>query len=303
MLDWLGNLVGDIWNSTGGAAINFVTSKLWEDTMDWFYGQVLGFLADFFTEMNNMGAELFDLDWVKGIVALFSNFGWTLFVTGMTVAVFDVAIEYQSGRANIKDAALNIFKGFMAVSLFTIVPVELYKFTITIQNTLAHDLIEMFMGVEVGSIGDLANHATKGDWLKSTTIFNIFSIIMMGYCVIKTFFQNIKRGGILLTQIAMGSLYMFSVPRGYMDGFTSWCKQIFGICITAFLQTTLLITGLITWNTNLLLGLGVMLAANEVPRIAQQFGLDTSVRANMMSAVYATQSAMNITRTVAAAAK
>lgn len=26
-----------------------------------------------------------------------------------------------------------------------------------------------------------------------------------------------------------------------------------------------------------------MLAANEVPRIAQQFGLDTSVRVNMMS--------------------
>ena len=46
-----------------------------------------------------------------------------------------------------------------------------------------------------------------------------------------------------------------------------------------------------------------MLAANEAPRIAQHYGLDTSVRANMMSAVYAAQSAVNISKTVSAAAK
>ena len=69
------------------------------------------------------------------------------------------------------------------------------------------------------------------------------------------------------------------------------------------MQTTLLITGLITWNVDWLVGLGVMLAANEVPRIAQHYGLDTSVKANMMSAVYAAQSAVNITRSVSTAAK
>jgi len=302
LLDWLGDLIGDIWDNTGGALIEFATSKLWEDTLDWLYGQVMGFLSDFFTQMNNMGADLFNLAWVKGIVLLFQYFGWALFVAGLAVAVFDTAIEYQSGRANIKDTALNILKGFMAVSLFTIVPIELYKFAVTLQNTFAHDLIEIFMGVEVGNIGELANLAVKGDWLKSATLFNGFNMIMMGYCVIKLFFQNIKRGGILLIQISVGSLYMFSVPRGYMDGFTSWSKQIFGICLTAFMQTTLLITGLITWNVDWLLGLGVMLAANEVPRIAQHYGLDTSVRANMMSAVYAAQSAVNITRSVKAVA-
>ena len=41
-----------------------------------------------------------------------------------------------------------------------------------------------------------------------------------------------------------------------------------------------------------------MLAANEVPRIAQQFGLDSSVRVNMSSVVYATNSAVNLARTV-----
>ena len=102
---------------------------------------------------------------------------------------------------------------------------------------------------------------------------NLLCMIAFAYCVIKMFFANIKRGGILLIQIAVGSLYMFSVPRGYADGFNQWCKQVIAICLTAFMQTTLLFLGLMTFPNNMLLGLGIMLAANEVPRIAQQFGL------------------------------
>ena len=46
-----------------------------------------------------------------------------------------------------------------------------------------------------------------------------------------------------------------------------------------------------------------MLAANEVPRIAGTFGLDTTTRANIMSAVYTAQAAVNTTKAVAAAIK
>ena len=98
---------------------------------------------------------------------------------------------------------------------------------------------------------------------------------------------------------AIGSLYMFSVPRGYADGFNQWCKQVAAICLTAFLQTTLLFLGLMEFPRNMLLGLGIMLAANEVPRIAQQFGLDSSVKVNMMSVIHATNTAVNLTRGVA----
>lgn len=91
---------------------------------------------------------------------------------------------------------------------------------------------------------------------------------------------------------------MFSVPRGYIDGFVSWCKQVIGLCLTAFLQATILVAGLMVFNSNILLGLGLMLASSEIPRIADQFGLDTSTKANLMSTVYAAQSAVNITKTV-----
>ena len=86
-----------------------------------------------------------------------------------------------------------------------------------------------------------------------------------------------------MCQIAVGSLYLFSVPRGFTDGFYSWCKQVIATCLTAFLQTTILYLGLLTYQTSAILALGICLSANEVPRIAQMFGLDTSTHINMMS--------------------
>lgn len=91
---------------------------------------------------------------------------------------------------------------------------------------------------------------------------------------------------------------MFSIVRGYTDGFIQWCKQIIGICLTAFLQAVILIAGLGVMKENCLLGIGLILAASEIPRIAGQFGLDKSMKANIMSTVYAAQSAMNITKTI-----
>ena len=49
---------------------------------------------------------------------------------------------------------------------------------------------------------------------------------------------------------------------------------------------------------NTLLGAGIMLAAGEVPRIAQQFGLDSSVKVNMSSVIYSTNSAVNLARNI-----
>ncbi len=130
-------------------------------------------------------------------------------------------------------------------------------------------------------------------------LLNLFFLIALGYCVIKIFFSNIKRGGILLIQVAVGSLYMFSIPKGYTDGFVSWCKQVIALCLTAFLQMTLLFLGLLTWQENIFLGIGVMLSANEVPRIAQHFGLDTSTHVNLSSAVHTTTSVVNLGRAIA----
>lgn len=276
---------------------DFAADTVLGQIMDWIYAQIIGFLGEFFAMMGNMGAELFEMSWVQAIVLFFSYLAWALYGTGLVVSAFECGIEYQSGRGSIKDTALNAIKGFMAVSLFTIVPVELYKLAITLQGAFTSGITGLAAADSSISTMAAAALASIGDVLISP-IMGIFCLILMGYAVIKVFFANLKRGGILLIQIAVGSLYMFSVPRGYIDGFVSWCKQVVGLCLTAFLQATILIAGLMVFNSNMLLGLGLMLAASEIPRIAGQFGLDTSTRGNLMSTMYAAQTAMNITRTV-----
>ena len=101
---------------------DFVASTVLDNIMDWFYGQVVGFLGNFFAEMGNMGVELFQQNWVQSIVLFFSYLAWALYVTGLVVAGFECGIEYNSGRGNFKEMALNAIKGFLAVSLFTVVP-------------------------------------------------------------------------------------------------------------------------------------------------------------------------------------
>lgn len=308
MFDWLGDIISGIGDSIGNVFETLgqqISNVIWNAMLQWLYEAIYGAVADFFTMMGNMGADIFDLDWVKATIKLFTLFGWALFVAGVVVAVFDVAIEYQCGRANIKTTAINILKGFFACSLIGIVPVELYKFCISLQNTFSQDLSRIFAGTRSLDLASQSMSVLQGSFEVSTQVsfnlFNLLALIAFAYCVIKIFFANIKRGGILLIQMSVGALYMFSVPRGYADGFNQWMKQVAAICLTAFMQTTLLFLGLLTFPTNMLLGLGIMLAANEVPRIAQQFGLDSSVKVNMMSVVHATTTAVNLTRSVARA--
>lgn len=310
MFDWLGDIISGIGDSIGNVFETLgqqISNVIWNTMLQWFYETIYGAVADFFTMMGNMGADIFDLDWVKATIKLFTLFGWALFVAGVVVAIFDVAIEYQCGRANIKTTSINILKGFFACSLIGIVPVELYEFCISLQNTFSQDLSRIFAGTQSLDLASQSMSVLQGSFEVSTQVsfnlFNLLALIAFAYCVIKIFFANIKRGGILLIQMSVGALYMFSVPRGYADGFNQWMKQVAAICLTAFMQTTLLFLGLLTFPTNMLLGLGIMLAANEVPRIAQQFGLDSSVKVNMMSVVHATTTAVNLTRSVARATR
>jgi len=290
---------------------DFLLGDVMDQIIDWVYGQVVGFLGDFFAQMGNMGVELFEMSWVQSIVLFFSYLAWALYGTGLVVSAFETGIDYQSGRGGIKDSLLNALKGFMAVSLFTTVPVELYKLSVNLQASLTSGITGYGSGIDTlatNIINELSTAGTAADALNAgifgglnsitSPILLLFIVIMMGYAVIKVFFSNLKRGGILLIQISVGSLYMFSVPRGYMDGFVQWCKQIIGLCLTTFLQATILVAGLMVIPDHCLLGLGLMLSAGEVPRICGAFGLDTSTKANIMSAVYTAQAAVNTTKTI-----
>ncbi len=147
MFDWVGDLIDGIGEAITEAFQYLgtqISNAIWNTMLKWFYETIYNAVADFFTMMGNMGADIFALDWVQATIKLFTLFGWSLFIAGLVVAIFDVAIEYQHGRADIKTASINILKGFFACSLIGIVPVELYKFCISLQNTFSRDLSALF---------------------------------------------------------------------------------------------------------------------------------------------------------------
>ena len=50
-----------------------------DNLIDWFYGQVVGFLGNFFAAMGNMGVVLFELEWVQAVVLFVSELGWAVY--------------------------------------------------------------------------------------------------------------------------------------------------------------------------------------------------------------------------------
>lgn len=182
--------------------LDFFLGGLMDQLIDWIYSQLVGFFGNFFSAMGNMGVELFDMPWVQSIVLFFSYLGWALYGVGLVVAVFEVGIECQTGRANVKDAALNAIKGFLAVGCFTLVPVELYKLSVTLQasltagitgygegfDVLSTDIITSLQGVDIGSAASSGVFGGIGSI--TSPIMVIFIIIMMGYAIIKCFFST-----------------------------------------------------------------------------------------------------------------
>ena len=142
---------------------DFVANPIMDALMDWFYSQVVGFLGAFFAQMGNMGAELFELEWVQAVVLFFSQLGWALYGVSLVVSGFECGIEYISGRGNIQQAALNAIKGFLAVNLFTVVPVRLYSLSVALQGTFAQGITGAGSGI-FGKHGVYFLNGDRGCW-------------------------------------------------------------------------------------------------------------------------------------------
>ena len=175
-----------------------------DNLIDWFYGQIVGFLGNFFSAMGNMGVEIFELEWVQAIVLFFSQLGWALYGVSLVVCAFEFGIEYTTGRANLQHTALGAIKGFLAVSLFTILPVRLYALSVSLQGRLSAGLTGY--GTSIGDVGqqiitDLSSVESIADMTQVTLDFGfgvitspimlLFCIILMAYAVIKVFFADL----------------------------------------------------------------------------------------------------------------
>lgn len=50
---------------------DFVLGDIMDQFIDWVYAQLVGFFGNFFSQMGNMGVELFEMSWVQSIVLFF----------------------------------------------------------------------------------------------------------------------------------------------------------------------------------------------------------------------------------------
>lgn len=101
---------------------DFVADTVLGQIIDWLYGQIVGFLGDFFMQMGS-----------------------------------------------IRDTALNVIKGFLAASLFTTVPVELYKLSISLQGSFTAGITGLGENIGTVSAGIVQSLQDAATWQEAAT--------------------------------------------------------------------------------------------------------------------------------------
>lgn len=253
----------------------------------------------------------------------------------MAVMEFAVSYR-TGGGGSFAGTGMNMLRLFIALLTFSTIPILLFRFSMDIYGTVRAAAVGSMSGSNLstsdlakGAVGSMFKSVygtlptaqiANGVWsfLKQLTDgfqmtdiadasaqsnadwWALMQLIILVWAIFKVFFGNLKRGGILLVQICVGALHMLPLARGYTDGFSSWCKQVVALCFTAFVQNLLYLLALIMMQdaaaTNAYFALGLLLVAAEVPRIAQMFGLDTSTRGGIGSAMHSASSAVLLIR-------
>ena len=105
-IDWIGNGISSLWDNTVGNVTDAIGDWIWEAMFEWLFNLIYGAIADLFEFINSTTSDIFAMSWVQAFISLFHSLAWMLFICGLIVAVFNTAIAYESGQANIKNTCL-----------------------------------------------------------------------------------------------------------------------------------------------------------------------------------------------------
>ena len=314
----------------------FASSSL-EEVYHYVYYQLTSVALTMLDDVNGLSINFFSNEFIQAIVNFFTLFAWGLGLTGAAIAIMDFAVSYQTGGGgSFTGTGMNMLRLLVALLTFSSIPILLFQTSMDIYGTVRSVVVGSMDGATV-SITDLVKGAVQsmfksvygtlppvkianGIWefLKKLTDgfqatdpadaalssnadwWALIQLIILVWAIFKIFFSNLKRGGILLVQICVGSMHMLALARGYTDGFGSWCKQVAALCFTAFVQNLLYLLAIIMMqdaaSSSLYFSLGLLLVAAEVPRIAQMFGLDTSARFSLGNAAHNVSSVVSLVK-------
>lgn len=265
--------------------IKDILSEIWSKINNDLFSVLRGILLSCVEGINEGSYKIFDYSFIQVMLSFFRIFGFCMYITGSLIAFCNIIIEYTTLHSiNFKKHIFPFFLGLFSVYGFTSIPCELYKFSCNIQKSFLYDIFsDMGNSNLAGNIFFMPLDKTVDKIINMLSSISIIYIIIIIYCVIKVFLSTIKRGGVLLTMIGIGSINMFSIPNNGYEVLFRWCKQILALCITAFFQTTLLSLGFALFAYENILGIGLMIASSETGRIAQVFGLDVSAKESFNS--------------------
>ena len=263
-----------------------------------FFGEIVKMLGQALTAI--IDAQLMQIEAILSYSAVTSLFGYfqlvanILLAIGFVMAIVDMGIAYQNKDlgANIKDLFLNTVKGIIANRAFIIIPVFCFMWAVDMQDGIGNmiaNLFKMDLSDNVSSITNAFVGAVDGgtvensSWSILSGIGSLGILVMMIawiFCFFKVTFTNLKFAGTLIIHIALGTVYMISIPRGYLEGFYGWCRGIVSLMLNIIMINTVWVLGVMMCSENLIAGLALCLAAGEVPKIAGRYGLDTSYQSH-----------------------
>ncbi len=242
---------------------------------------LLGGAGNVLKYMSDISINLFDNQIVNSVLQLMEYIGWILLAVGILFAIVNVYISYiENESINFHLLILNIFKGLIAILFLKVGAIRLFELSITVNNLIANITSKPNYQQSLDTLSSSLDKAAFGViWFLVILLIVIVSILV---CLV----QILKRGGMYIAHIMVGYLYIFSIPSGNMEGFTSWCRQTMAIALTNVLQTAMLFMGLALMASDaskIFLGIGVIMAASKVEEIAGKYGMSTGSTGSMGS--------------------
>lgn len=281
---------------------DWIGSAIYDGLVNWVKDIVIEIAANIFDLLNVVTMDIFSNEWIHAFLyELLQPLAYTLFAVGLGVAAFEVAIAYKKGQGDLMDIFINGIKGFLASGLIIDLPIAFFWMCTNLGNLMTKGVAgENFNISSLGeSVMDSMTETNTVSGIEIGTVTLIVLAIIFLVAIVKTTMQIFKRGGIMVIYMVLGVMYMFSVPRGFTDGFTGWCKQMIGLGLQIFLLSFFQIIGL--WSmaySSWMVGLGLILSATEIPRVFQSWGTETGVRGNMMGATYAASSVFRMVSSI-----
>ena len=155
---------------------DFVLGDIMDQFIDWVYAQLVGFFGNFFSQMGNMGVELFEMSWVQSIG---NFFGWGTWPNTICYGflIFIFTYFYTAISVNIKDLADNMKKyGGFIPGIRPGQPTMMYVDKVLSRITLTGAVFLAFIAILPNFIGNITG--IQGVYFGGTSLLIIVGVAL-----------------------------------------------------------------------------------------------------------------------------